>query len=270
MDNRAIGVFDSGLGGLTVFKEITEQMPDESVIYFGDSGRAPYGTKSRETVIKYTLQNIRFLMNHDIKMMVIACNTMSAHSYELVKKSMDIPVIEVIEAGAATGAAETKNKKLGIIGTTATIDSGAYQRAVNKLDGSIEIYQKACPLFVPLVEEGQDWWENDITCRIAEKYLAPLKETGVDTLILGCTHYPLLKDTISKVMGKDVKLVSSAMEVARVVKRTISDNNIQRDSRLKPVYRYYTSDSVNKFEPLCSSILGKKVNSAEKVDIEKY
>ncbi len=270
MDNRAIGVFDSGLGGLTVFKEIVDQLPGESVIYFGDSGRAPYGTKSSETVIKYTLQNIRFLMNHDIKMMVIACNTMSAHSYELVKKSIDMPVIEVIEAGAATGVAETKNKKLGIIGTTATINSGAYQKAVNKLDSEIEVYQKACPLFVPLVEEGQEWWESDVALRIAEEYLTPLKKSGVDTLVLGCTHYPLLHNTISRVMGENVKLVSSAMEVARVVKKTVLDNNMQRDKRYKPVYRYYTSDSVEKFEPLCSAILGKTVNSAEKVDIEKY
>lgn len=270
MDNRAIGVFDSGLGGLTVFKEITENLPDESVIYFGDSGRAPYGTKSRETVIKYTLQNIRFLMNHDIKMMVIACNTMSAHSYELVKKSIDIPIIEVIEAGAVTAVAETKNRKVGVIGTTATVNSGAYQKAINKLDNNIEIYQRACPLFVPLVEEGQEWWDNDIALQIAEKYLAPLKVTEVDTLVLGCTHYPLLQKTISKVMGRDVKLVSSALEVARVVKKTIFDNNMQRDTRCKPVYRYYTSDSVEKFEPLCSAILGRTINSAEKVDIEKY
>lgn len=270
MDNRAIGVFDSGLGGLTVFKEIIEQLPNESAIYFGDSGRAPYGTKSRETVIKYTLQDIRFLMNHDIKMMVIACNTMSAHSYEFVKKSLDIPIIEVIGAGAATAVVETKNKKLGIIGTSATINSGAYQKAINKLDHNIEIIQRACPLFVPLVEEGQEWWENDIALRIAQEYLNPLKETGVDTLVLGCTHYPLLQKTISKVMGENVKLVSSATEVARVVKKTILDNNMQRDTRYKAVYRYYTSDSVEKFEPLCSAILGRTVNSAEKVDIEKY
>jgi len=270
MDNRAIGVFDSGLGGLTVFKEIIEQLSGESVIYFGDSGRAPYGTKSRETVIKYTLQNIRFLMSQDIKMIVIACNTMSAHSYELVKKNIDIPIIEVIGSGAAAGVAETRNKKLGIIGTSATINSGAYQKAVNKLDSSIEIVQRACPLFVPLVEEGREWWENDISFRIAEEYLLPLKDTGVDTLVLGCTHYPLLKATISKVMGENVKLVNSAMEVTRVVKQTILDNNIQRDPCYKPEYHYYTSDSVEKFELLCSIILGKTVNSAEKVDIEKY
>ena len=270
MDNRAIGVFDSGLGGLTVFKEISEQLPGESVIYFGDNGRAPYVTKSRETVIKFTLQDIRFLINHDIKMMVIACNTMSAYSYEFVRKSIDIPVIEVIGAGAAAAVGETKNKKLGIIGTSATINSGAYEKAVNKFDSNIEIYQRACPLFVPLVEEGQEWWDNDITLRIAEKYLAPLKETDVDTLVLGCTHYPMLQPTIRKVMGDGVTLVSSAMEVARVVKKMILVNNIQRDERLKPVYRYYTSDSVEKFEPLCSAILGRAVNSAERVDIEKY
>ncbi len=270
MDNRAIGVFDSGLGGLTVFKEIAKHLPGESMIYFGDSGRAPYGTKSKETIIKYTLQDIRFLMSNDIKMVVMACNTMSAHSFDTVKNNLEIPIIEVIGAGAATAVAETKNKKLGIIGTSATINSGAYQKAIKKLDKNIETYQRACPLFVPLVEEGQGWWENDITLRIAQQYLTPLKQTGVDTLVLGCTHYPLLYETICKVMGEDVKLVSSALEVARVVKRVIIDNNIQRDVRCQPEYRYYTSDSVEKFEPLYSTILGWQVKSAQKVDIEKY
>lgn len=270
MDNRPIGIFDSGLGGLTVFKEIAAQLPGESLIYFGDSGRAPYGTKSSDTVIKFTLQNIRFLLTHDIKMIVIACNTMSAHSYEIVKKNLDLPVIEVIGAGARAAVAETKNKKIGVIGTTATVNSCAYKKAISDLDTSIEIYQKACPLFVPLVEEGQEWWENDITYQVAQEYLKPMKETGVDTLVLGCTHYPLLKNTIAKVMGDDVKLVSSAEEVARVVKRAIVENNIQRDPGCEPVYSYYTSDSVEKFEPLCSIILGEKVNSAKKVDIERY
>ncbi len=270
MDNRPIGVFDSGLGGLTVFKEIIKQLPGESLIYFGDSGRAPYGTKSRDTVLKYTFQDIRFLMKQDIKMIVIACNTMSAHSYEMAKRNFDIPIIEVIGAGAAAAVAETKSKKLGVIGTSATINSGAYEKAISRLDNSIEIVQRACPLFVPIVEEGQEWWENDITFRIAEKYLTPIKEIGIDTLVLGCTHYPLLQTNISKVMGMNVKLVSSAMEVARVVKKTILGNNMQRDINYKPEYRYYTSDSVEKFEPLCSAILGETVNSVEKVDIEEY
>ena len=270
MDNRPIGVFDSGLGGLTVLKEIINLLPGESAVYFGDSGRTPYGTKSRETVIKYTFQNIRFLLNHDIKMIVIACNTMSAFGYNLVVKNFDIPIIDVIQPGAVTGVRETKNKKLGIIGTTATINSGAYETAVNGIDNTIETFSRACPLFVPLVEEGREWWDNDIAVRIAEEYLTPLKESGVDTLVLGCTHYPLLQNTISRVMGGGVKLVSSALEMAKVVKNTVADNNMQRDVQLKPVYRYYTSDSVEKFEPLCSAILGMKITSAERVDIEKY
>lgn len=270
MDNRAIGVFDSGLGGLTVFKEITRLLPGESMIYFGDSGRAPYGTKSRETVVKFTLQNIRFLMSHNIKVMVIACNTMSAYSFETVKKSLGIPVIEVIGAGARAAVSETRNKRVGIIGTAATINSGAYKEAVSELDNSIEIIQRACPLFVPLVEEGQEWWENEITLGITEKYLAPLREAAVDTLVLGCTHYPLLQPVISKVMGGAVRLVSSAKEVARVVRQTIADNDLQADGLNSPVYSYYTSDSVDKFELLCGAILGRKVNTAEKVDIEEY
>ncbi len=270
MDNRPIGVFDSGLGGLTVLKEVMKLLPGESVVYFGDSGRAPYGTKSKETVIKYTFQNIRFLLNQDIKMIVIACNTMSAFGYNLVVKNFDIPIIDVIQPGALTGVRETKNKKLGIIGTTATINSGAYEEAVNGIDCAIETFSKACPLFVPLVEEGTEWWNNDIAVRVAEEYLTPLKESGVDTLILGCTHYPLLYDTISHVMGEEVKLVSSALEMAKVVKNTIAEHDMQRNQQLKPVYRFYTSDSVEKFEPLCSAILGTKITSAERVDIEKY
>jgi glutamate racemase len=268
MDNRPIGVFDSGLGGLTVLNEIMELSPTESVVYFGDSGRAPYGTKSKETVIKYTFQDINFLLNQDIKMIVIACNTASACSLQVVKNNYDIPIIEVVEPGAATAVRETRNKRIGIIGTSATINSGVYEKAVNKIDDSIEIFSRACPLFVPLVEEG--WWDNDIAHRIAEEYLATFRERGIDTLVLGCTHYPLLQDTISRVMGEKVKLVSSALEVAKVVKNITIENNICRDEMVKPVYRYYTSDSVGKFESLGSSILSRGIRSAEKVDIEKY
>jgi len=268
MDNRPIGVFDSGLGGLTVLKEIKKLIPTESVVYFGDNGRAPYGTKSTDTIVKYTFQDIRFLLNQDIKMIVIACNTASACSLKLVKDSFDIPVIEVTEPGAKTAVNETKNKKIGVIGTVATVTSGVYERAINRLDSSIEIVQKACPLFVPLVEEG--WWENDIAFRIAEEYLEPLKKEGIDTLVMGCTHYPLLYNTISKVMGPDVKLVSSALEVTKVVRKILGEMDIMRDENVKPVYRYYTSDSVEKFESLGSAILESDIHSAEKIDIEKY
>ncbi|NLD45820.1 MAG: glutamate racemase [Clostridiaceae bacterium] len=268
MDNRPIGVFDSGLGGLTVLNEIDNILPAESIVYFGDSGRAPYGTKSKETVIKYTFQDIRFLLNQDIKMIVIACNTASACSLELVKHSFDIPVVEVVQPGAATAVKETRNKRVGVIGTLATVSSGVYEKAITRLDPSIEIFSKACPMFVPLAEEG--WWNNDIAFMIAQEYLEPLKEVGIDTLVLGCTHYPLLQNTISKVMGDGVKLVSSALEVAKVVKEVVDQNNLERDERVNPVYRYYTSDSVDKFESLGNSILAKKIHSAEKVDIERY
>ncbi len=268
MDNRPIGVFDSGLGGLTVLKEIMELIPTESVVYFGDNGRAPYGTKSKETVLKYTFQDIRFLLNQDIKMIVIACNTASACSLQTVKNSFEIPVIEVVEPGALTAVRETRNKKVGVIGTSATVSSGVYERAIHRLDGSIQIYSKACPLFVPLAEAG--WWENDIAYRIAEEYLIPLKNEGIDTLVMGCTHYPLLQETIRSVMGPEVNLVSSAREVAKVVKDVITENNMARDKDIKPVYRYYTSDSVELFESLGNSILDTRIQAAEKVDIEKY
>ena len=268
MDNRPIGIFDSGLGGLTVLKEIVGIMPTESVVYFGDSGRTPYGTKSKETVTKYTFQNVRFLLNQDIKMIVIACNTASAYSYEAVKNNFEIPIVEVVEPGAVTVARETRNKKVGVIGTPATINSRAYEKAINRIDNSIDIISKACPLFVQLVEEG--WWENDIAYRIAEEYLSSIKNKGIDTLILGCTHYPLLQNTISKVMGRDVRLVSSAHEAAKTVSQVIKEKDMERDKRLKPVYRYYTSDSVEKFVTLGSIILGKDIKTVEKIDIEKY
>lgn len=268
MDNRSIGVFDSGLGGLTVLNAVMEHIPTESLVYFGDSGRAPYGTKSKETIIKYTLQDIRFLQNQDVKMIVIACNTASACSLEHVKHNFDIPVIEVIQPGAAAAVRATKNGKIGIIGTEATISSGVYEEAVQRIRGDIEIFTKACPMFVSLAESG--WWKNDIAVRIAQEYLLPLKEQGIDTLVLGCTHYPLLQDAISQVMGEGVQLVNSAVEVAKVVKEVLAKHDLQRNHQVAPVYRYYTSDSVEKFEALGSSFLGFPIHSAEKIDIEKY
>ena len=207
-------------------------------------------------------------MNQDIKMIVIACNTASACSLELVKNNFDIPIVEVVQPGAVAAVNETKNKKIGVIGTIATIESGVYEKAIKRLDSTVEVHSKACPLFVPLVEEG--WWDNDIAYRIAQEYMEPLKEKGIDTLVLGCTHYPLLKNVISKVMGDGVKLVNSALEVAKVVKEVIDVRKIERDKNVAPVYRYYTSDSVKKFESLGNSILNGKIRSAERVDIERY
>ena len=272
MDNRPIGVFDSGLGGLTVIREIIENMPKESIVYFGDSGRAPYGIKSRETIIKYALQDINFLLCNGIKMVVIACNTASACSLEIVKNNFDVPIVEVVEPGATACVRSTKNKKVGIIGTAATINSGVYERAINKIDKEIKVFSQACPLFVPLVEEGTAWWESEVAYMVADEYLTPLKQDGIDTLVLGCTHYPLLKTVISKVMGSDVTLISSALEVAKIVKETIKNNDLCADGEGNPFYKFYTSDAAEKFIPMCNSILnlnGKEC-SFMKIDIENY
>ena len=269
MDNRPIGVFDSGLGGLTVLSELMEGIPNESMVYFGDCGRTPYGVKSRDTIVKYTFQDIRFLLNQDIKMVVIACNTASAFSLEAVRKEFkNIHIIEVIEPGAKAAVKVTKNKKIGVIGTSGTILSSVYEKAIHKIDDTIEVYSKACPIFVPLVEEG--WWDNDIAMRTAEEYLIPLKENDIDTVVLGCTHYPLLAKIIARVLGNQVNLVSSAVEITKVVKNIISDKNIWRNEHIQPVYRYYTSDSIEKFENFGGLILNRKISSIEKVDIERY
>ena len=268
MDNRPIGVFDSGLGGLTVLKEIIELLPSEDFVYFGDCGRVPYGTKSEETVIKYSLQDTRFLMSHNVKMIVIACGTASAYGFEIVKDKFQIPVIEVVNPCAKAATKQTLNGKIGVIATSGAISSGVYDKAISRIDSSIEIFSKACPMFVQLAEEG--WWENDIALRIAKQYLIPLKNKGIDTLVLGCTHYPLLQKTISKVMGPNVALVSSGFEVAMVVKEKLEADGALKEKQDCPINKYFTSDGVGKFKELGSSFLGKNIQWAEKVDIEKF
>ncbi len=268
MDNRAIGVFDSGLGGLTVLREIMNKLPNENLIYFGDSGRAPYGTKSRETVTRFAFQDVRFLMKQDIKMLVIACNTASAFAYEAVSGELGIPVIEVIRPGSAAAVKGTKSGKIGVIGTPATIGSGVYENAINGLCPEAIVISKACPLFVPLVEEGKEWWDSDITLQIADRYIAPMKAGGIDTLVLGCTHYPVLSDIISRVAGADVAIISSASEVADEVIKVLVNAGIGNDGCKTPFKKYYTSDSVRKFTELGGLILQRPVLSVEKVDIE--
>jgi len=268
MDNRPIGVFDSGLGGLTVLKAINQLMPAESIIYFGDSGRAPYGTKSKETVVKYTFQDINFLLGHDIKMIVIACNTASAYSLDTVKEHFTIPVMEVVQPGAKAAVDITTSGKIGVIGTPATINSAVYEKAIKNFKKDATYLGKACPMFVQLAEEG--WWDNEIAYLIAQEYLSSLKNQGIDTLILGCTHYPFLQNVIQKVMGDDVTLVNSALEVARAVKELIYEKKINCDSTIPSVVKYFTSDSVDKFRTLGSIFLGHPMNFVEKADIEKY
>ena len=269
-DNRPIGVFDSGIGGLTVLREIMAQVPGESTIYFGDDGRSPYGTKSHDTIIKYSLQDMMFLNAQNVKMIVIACNTASTHAYNVLSKVCDVPVVEVVVPGAKAAVKATKNGKIGIIATRATIGSGVYESAVRECGKDIpglEVVSKACPLFVSLAEEG--WWDDEVAYLTASRYLEPLKEAGVDTVVLACTHYPLLAKTISKVMGPDVTLINSGIAVAGVVKDILEKDGLMADS--EPAHLFYTSDDPKIFEQVASPFLGRGLPQGTKhVQVVNY
>ena len=266
---KPIGVFDSGLGGLTVLKELSRLLPSEDIVYFGDSGRTPYGTKSKDTVIRYTLQDINFLLSHNVKMVVIACNTASACSLDVVSAKYNVPVVEVIGPGARAAASVTQNNRVAVIGTSATINSRVYEKALKNVSDDIAYFGKACPMFVPLVEEG--WWNKKITEDIISIYLSDLKCYSPDTLILGCTHYPLLKNAIAKVLGPEIALVNSAASVAVEVKEALLEKGLLRDeTEEKGKISYYTSDSVEKFAALGSMFLGGELDNVTKVDIDAY
>lgn len=267
MDNRPIGIFDSGLGGLTVLKEIKKLLPGESLIYFGDNGRMPYGTKSKETVLKYTRQDAAFLLSKDVKLLVVACNTASSLALSKVRPFIDVPVIEVIEPGARAALKKTRTGRIGIIATAGTITSGAYSETIHSINPEVKIFPKACPLFVNLVEEG--WWDNEIARMVAAEYLDGLRHEYIDTLVLGCTHYPLLSQTIRKVLGEDVVQVSSAEELSISLRDLLLTNNLF-SGRSNAEYLYYTSDSVEKFKELGKLILGEEIVNVERVDAEKY
>ncbi|MBZ4664959.1 glutamate racemase [Mahella sp.] len=268
MDNRPIGVFDSGVGGLTVVKEIMKQLPAEDIIYFGDTARVPYGTRSRDTVIKFTLQSVRFLMSQGIKAVVLACNTASAISLEVAQQQFDVPILGVIEGGATTAVRATKNKRVGIIGTEGTINSGAYEKAIKSLDDSIETFAKPCPLFVPLVEEGLQ--DSEIAYMAALEYLSFFKDKSIDTLLMGCTHYPLMADTIRRVVGAGVNLINPAEETALILRRVLARIDILNDGANPPQYRYFASDDGERFKKIGSNFLKCHISSATKVDIERY
>ena len=225
MDNRKIGVFDSGLGGLTVVREMKKLMPEESVVYFGDIARLPYGSKSKETITEFSHQIMRFLLKHDVKAVIIACGTASANALEDLLETYDLPITGVVEPGAREAARTTKNGRIGITGTEATIRSGAYDRLLKGLNPQTEVFSKACPLFVPLVEEG--WFKDDITRSVVQRYLAELKEQQVDTLVLGCTHYPLLKRLIGEEIGEEVILVNPSASVVKEMKEYLQQNDMQ-------------------------------------------
>lgn len=266
MDNRPIGVFDSGIGGLTVLKEIMEQLPGEDIIYFGDTARIPYGTRSKETVIKYVIESFNFLMTKDIKAIVIACNTASALAMEDAKKRFDLPIIGVVEPGAKAAINCTKNNAIGIIGTEGTINSNSYQREIRKLLPMAEIIGVSCPLFVPIVEEG---WENsDVAYVATQKYLLELKEHNIDTLVLGCTHYPALRYTIGKVLGDKVTLVNPAYETARLTKNILKEKGLLNEKIDGGIYKYYVSDAPDKFQRVGGNIIRKEIGVVEKAVID--
>ena len=269
MDNRKIGVFDSGLGGLTAVKEIMKQFPNESIVYFGDTGRVPYGTRSKETIGKYTHDDIKFLLSRDVKMIVIACGTASSAALPEIRNEYGIPIFGVVDAGAYEAARVTKNNKIGIIGTTATIKSGAYNRYIAEYNPDAETFEMACPLFVPLVENGH--FNTPVTKLVVEEYLKDIRDAGVDTLILGCTHYPLLRAAIAEYMGEGVTLISPGEEVAKFLRKKITPENAHCETSDADQYSYFVSDSVASFEELGSIFLETQINGkVRKIDIEKY
>jgi glutamate racemase len=263
---RPIGVFDSGIGGLTVLKEIISTLPLESTIYLGDTARVPYGTRSAETVTRYSFENTRFLFSKKIKMLVVACNTVSSVSLEAIRRSVDIPVIGVIEPGARAAVSATRNGKVGVIGTSATIRSSAYTTAIRSLDPSVEVFGLPCPLFVPLAEEG--WTEGPVAEMTAQRYLADMKVRNIDTLVLGCTHYPLLKGVLSLVMGEEVRLIDSAIETAREMRTILTDLSLLQRPSATVRREFYVTDSPEKFLDVGERFLGKTIDHIEKIILE--
>lgn len=260
---KAIGVFDSGVGGLTVVKELIRHLPSEDIIYFGDTARVPYGIKSRETVIRFSIENILFLLQHEVKLICIACNTVSSVALPILKRHFKVPITGVLIPGVREAVYATQNKRIGVIGTRGTIKSRAYENEIKSLDPKIKVVSVSCPLFVPFAEEG--WLSGDVVLKVAQEYLKPLKQAGVDTVILGCTHYPLLKPVIKEVMGRNVTLIDSAVQVAMEVKKILaSDNMLNKSGRGK--HRFYVSDNPEWFSDLAQRFLGEPIKNITKVD----
>lgn len=266
-----IGIFDSGVGGLTVAREIMRQIPNERIVYFGDTARVPYGGKSKEIVTKYSQQIVRFLKTQNVKAIVIACNTASAYALEQIEKEIDIPIIGVVKPGAVTATRVTRNGKIGVIATEGTIHSQIYTHYIKELGNNTEVLGKACPLFVPLVEEGL--LEDPVTDEIAQRYLSVLIDSGIDTLILGCTHYPLIRSTVGRVMGDSVTLVNPAYETAVELKSLLEKNHMLQDR--KPAlgtnqYQFFVSDGAEKFQHFANTIFKYGILAVKQINIEEY
>ncbi len=255
--NKPIGVFDSGLGGLTVVRQLIKLLPGEDIIYLGDTARVPYGNKSKSTIIKFSVQNALYLLRHKVKLIVIACNTSSSFALSELSKNFKVPLVGVIEPGVKKAQQATIAKRIGIIGTKATIDSRAYQNRIKRQAPLIKVFAQSCPLFVPLIEEG--WLNEEVTVDVIKKYLTPLKKNRIDALILGCTHYPLLKPSIKKVMGKNVRLVDSAKEVALSVKYLINDLGIASEKPGNGKVKFFLTDKPYRFKKIGEKFLGRQL-----------
>lgn len=256
-----IGVFDSGIGGLTVAHAVMRHLPNESIIYFGDTARVPYGPKSPETVRRYSREIASYLGGEGIKALVVACNTATAHALPALRQDLRMPVIGVIEPGARAAVRATRRGDIGVIGTAGTVKSGAYDRAIRELDPSVRITTRACPLFVPLVEEG--WIDHEATRMIAQDYLAPMLREKIDTLVLGCTHYPLLKPLLASVLGPDVALIDSAEETALETAGVLREHGLSANTHDSPQHRFIASDDPLMFLQLGQRFLGGAIESVE-------
>ncbi len=266
MPERAIGVFDSGVGGLTVLRELRRQLPEEPLIYLGDTARVPYGTKSAPTVLRYAHEAARFLLAQKVKLLVVACNTASAIALDELVEHFRVPVVGVVEPGARRALEVTRNGRVGVVGTEGTIRSGAYERALRSGRPDVVVYTAACPLFVPLAEEG--WVQHEVTRLIAHEYLAPLLDRGIDTLVLGCTHYPLLKQTLQEVVGPAVTLVDSAQETAKAVVTQLEERQLLQRSTITQPPRYFVTDIPDRFERVGGTFLGEKLQGVTTVCLE--
>jgi glutamate racemase len=267
-DNRPIGVFDSGVGGLTVVKQLMKKLPSENIIYFGDTARIPYGTKSEEIVRRFALEDSFFLLEKNVKIVVVACNTASSVAVSMLQTILDVPVIGVIEPGAEAAVRNSRNRKIGVIGTAATIRSSSYRKKVLQSSNKAQVISQACPLFVSLVEEG--WIEDEATILIARRYLQTMIENHVDTLILGCTHYPLLKNTIQKVLGDDVRLIDSGVETAITVAKILEEKRMLANPDQIAKNKFYLSDMPYKFQEIAERFLERTIPHVETVNFEQF
>ena len=269
MDERPIGVFDSGLGGLTAVREIRSILPFENIIYFGDTSRVPYGGRSREILLKYARQDVHFLRGFDIKALLVACGTVSTTALPTLEQESEVPILGVVEPACRRALAVTRNKRVGLIATAASVRSGAYERTIAAMDGEVRVIAKACPLFVPLVENGRYRRGDCVIETVAREYLTPLREAGIDTLIMGCTHYPLLEEVVGEIMGPDVTLVDSGAQAARQLKDSLTERGALCGERQGGI-TLYASDITGDFGALAPQFLREPAPQVLEVDIDKY